>query len=69
MTDFLLYNIKNQFAPERKLTVSTTKPNQLLLFWETVTAYCNDYKEHKIHSVGRMQGLSMLKQVVHIVTT
>jgi hypothetical protein len=49
--------------------VTATKPNRLMLFGETVSVYCANHTEHQIHSVGRMQSFSMLKRVVHIVTT
>jgi hypothetical protein len=41
-----------------------------MLFRETVAVYCENHtKCIYIHSVGRMQSSSMLRQVVHIVTT
>jgi hypothetical protein len=39
-----------------------------MLFGETVAVYCENHTEHK-YTVGRMQSVSMLKRVVHIVTT
>jgi hypothetical protein len=57
-------------VPHRKHYVSTTKPNRLMLFRETVAVYCENHKEHtEIHSVGRMQSFITLDQMVHIVTT
>jgi hypothetical protein len=40
-----------------------------MLFRETVAVYCENHKEHiSTLCVGRMQSVSVLKQVVHIVT-
>jgi hypothetical protein len=43
-----------QFLPNRKHYVSATKTNRLILFGETVAAYCENHVEHT-HSEGRMQ--------------
>jgi hypothetical protein len=39
-----------------------------MLCRETVAVYCENHTEHQIHSVGRMQSFSVLKQMVHVVT-
>jgi hypothetical protein len=43
--------------------VSATKPNRLMLF------IVRTIQNTQIHCVGRMQSFSLLKQVVHRVTT
>jgi hypothetical protein len=40
-----------------------------MLFGETVAVYCESHTEHTDTLCGRMQGFSVLKQVVHKVTT
>jgi hypothetical protein len=40
-----------------------------MLFGETTAVYCENHKEHINTLWGRMQSFSVLKQVVHIVTT
>jgi hypothetical protein len=35
-----------QCVPHRKHIVSTTKPNRLMLFRETVAVYCENHTEH-----------------------
>jgi hypothetical protein len=47
--------------------VSTTKPNELLLFKETVAIYCNTWR--RVDSAGRIKSFGVLKLEVHIVTT
>jgi hypothetical protein len=49
--------------------VSATKTDRLMLFWETSLFIERTIRNTQIHCVGKMQTLSMLKQVVHIVTT
>jgi hypothetical protein len=61
--------IRIQFVPHRKHCVSVTETNRLMLFRETVAVYCENHAEHKYTLWGRIQSFSMLKQVVHIVTT
>jgi hypothetical protein len=48
--------------------VSATKPNQLMLFGETLDVYCENRTEHTDTLCVRMQSFSMLKLVVRIVT-
>jgi hypothetical protein len=48
--------------------VSTTKPNRLMLFGETVAVYCENNTEHTYTLFGQNAVFLMLKQVVHIVT-
>jgi thioredoxin-related protein len=48
--------------------VSAAKPNRLMLFGEATAVYCEKHKKYKC-TLGRMQSFSMLKQVVHTVTT
>jgi hypothetical protein len=47
-TEFLLNNIYiNQVRTSQKTHyVSTTKPNRLMLFGETVAVYCENHTEH-----------------------
>jgi hypothetical protein len=41
-----------------------------MLFRETVAVYCENHREHtNTLCLGRMQSISMLKQVVYIVAT
>jgi hypothetical protein len=41
-----------------------------MLFRETADVYCENHTKHtNTHYVVRMQGFTMLKRVVHIVTT
>jgi hypothetical protein len=35
-----------QFVPHRKYYISTTNPNRLILFRETVAVYCENHTEH-----------------------
>jgi hypothetical protein len=49
--------------------VSATKPNRLMPFRETVAVYCENRTEHKNTVMGKMLSFTVLKQVVHIVTT
>jgi hypothetical protein len=49
--------------------VSTTKTNRLTLFGETVAIYCGNHTEHTDTLCGQNAEFSVLKQVVHIVTT
>jgi hypothetical protein len=44
--------------------VSTTKPKRLMLFRETVAVYCENHTKHTDTLLGRLQGFSVLKQVV-----
>jgi hypothetical protein len=39
-----------------------------MLFREIIAVYCDNHMK-RTHSVGRMQSFSVLKQVVHMVTT
>jgi hypothetical protein len=39
-------NIVIQSVPHRKHHVSTTKPNRVMLFRETVAVYCENHTEH-----------------------
>jgi translation initiation factor IF-1 len=59
----------NLSLPQETHYVTATKPNRLMLFGETVAVYCENYTEDTDNCVGRMQSLSVLKRVVHIVTT
>jgi hypothetical protein len=47
-TEFLLNNIDSNSIRTSQETqyVSTTKPNRLLLFRETVAVYCENHTEH-----------------------
>jgi hypothetical protein len=68
-TDTLLWAECRVCTSQETHYVSTTKPNRLMLFGETVAVYCENIRNTQIYSVGRMQSFSMLKQMVHIVTT
>jgi hypothetical protein len=35
-----------------------------MLFWETLTVYCENSMNTQMHYMGRMQSFSVLKQVV-----
>jgi hypothetical protein len=49
---------------------SVTETNRLMLFGETVAVYCDNHTElTDTVCVGRMQSLSILKLMVHILTT
>jgi hypothetical protein len=48
---------------------SATKPNRLIVFRETVAVYCENHTEHMNKLFGQNVEFSMLKHVVHIVTT
>jgi hypothetical protein len=39
-------NFVSPFVPHRKHYVSATEPNRLMLFRETVAAYCENHTEH-----------------------
>jgi hypothetical protein len=45
-TQFLLNYINSVCTPQ-ETHVTTTKPNQLMLFGETVAVYCENHTEHK----------------------
>jgi hypothetical protein len=47
--------------------VSTTKPNRLMLFRETVAVYCENHTEHKYVLCVQDKEFLMLKFVVYIV--
>jgi hypothetical protein len=49
--------------------VSTTKPNRLMLFGETVAVYCEKHTEHTDTLCGQNAEFGMLTQVVRILTT
>jgi hypothetical protein len=50
--------------------ITATETTRLMLFRETVAVYCENHTEHTdALCVGRLQSSSMLKQVMHIVTT
>jgi hypothetical protein len=49
--------------------VSATKPNRLMLFREIIAVYCENHMEHMNTLHGPTVKYSMLKQMVHIVTT
>jgi hypothetical protein len=49
--------------------VSATKRNRLMLFRETVAVYCKNHTEHTDILCGQSADFSVVKQVVHIVTT
>jgi hypothetical protein len=49
--------------------VSSTKPNQLMLFGETVAVYCENHTEHTDTPCGQNADFSVLKQMVYIITT
>jgi hypothetical protein len=40
-----------------------------MLLREKITVCCENHTNTQVHSVGRMQGFSMLIQVIHTVTT
>jgi hypothetical protein len=69
-TEFILNSIyKNSVRTSQEAHyVSTTKPNRLMLFGETVAVYFENHTEHT-HCVGKMESFVMLKWVVLIVTT
>jgi hypothetical protein len=41
---------------------------RLMLFGETVAAYCENHKNQTDALCGQVQSFSVLKQVVHVVT-
>jgi hypothetical protein len=41
--------------------VSTTEPNRLMLFGETVAVYCENHTEHTLHCVNKMQNFGVSK--------
>jgi hypothetical protein len=50
--------------------VSTTEPNRLMLFGETVAVHCENHTEHTDTGSGQnVFSFGVLKQMVHIVTT
>jgi hypothetical protein len=49
--------------------VSTTKPNRLMLFGETVAGYCENHTEHTHTLCGQNAEFWYVGQVVNIVTT
>jgi hypothetical protein len=49
--------------------VFATKPNRLMLFRETVAVYCENRTEHTNTPCEQNESFSVLKHVVHIVTT
>jgi hypothetical protein len=46
MSNNLINQISNSNQSDRRHYVSTTKPNRLMLFRETVAVYCEDHMEH-----------------------
>jgi hypothetical protein len=42
---YIIYKNSVRTSPETQY-VTTTKPNQLMLFRETVTVYCENHMEH-----------------------
>jgi hypothetical protein len=48
--------------------VSAAKPNRLMLFGETVLFVVRTIRNTQIHCVGRMRSISVIKQVVLILT-
>jgi hypothetical protein len=46
-SEFILNNIQNSVRISRETHyVTATKPNRLMLFWETVAVYCENHMEH-----------------------
>jgi hypothetical protein len=70
-TESLINNIYINLVRTSREThyITTTKPNRLMVFGETVAVYCENHMEHTDNSGGRMQGFGMLRKVVTIVTT
>jgi hypothetical protein len=49
--------------------VSATKPKQLMLFKENSLFVVRNIRNIQTHCVGKIKNFTILKQVVHIVTT
>jgi hypothetical protein len=63
----MMYTISVRASQETHY-VSATKPNRLMLFRERVGVYCENHVDTQMHSVGRMQSFSVLRQVTFVYT-
>jgi hypothetical protein len=48
--------------------ISSARISRVILFWERVALHSENHAK-RINTVGRMQNFSVLKQVVHIVSS
>jgi hypothetical protein len=65
---FYVHTLDEHQPVEEMHYVSATKINQLMLFREKSLFIVRTTRNIQIHSMGRMQSFSNVKQVVHIVT-
>jgi hypothetical protein len=69
MNFFIILYKKSVGTSQETHYVSATKTKRLMLFKETVAVYCENYTEHINTLCWQNAEFSVLKLVVHVVTT